>query len=155
MQIAQLPGLGEASATSSTRPFFVRGPQPRRGIDPRSTSWEYWVVDALVDGWTEAGYDISLLGPILNQIITSRAVQQGYMRHGLATVTELMQQAPCIYNGVFAVGGHQWASSRCSGLARSIPSGPRPVDPCDEGAGAGWMDRCNEATMRGTRKRMA
>eukprot|EP00439_Symbiodinium_sp_Y106_P038625 s6403_g4.t1 len=117
------------------RPFFVRGPQPRRGIDPRSTSWEYWVVDALVDleGWTEAGYDISLLGPILNQIITSRAVQQGYMRHGLATVTELMQQAPCICDGVFAVGGHQWASSMesdmfwgCSGLARSIPTW-RPV----------------------------
>ena len=123
--VAQLHGLGEVASLSSSRPFFVREPLPRRELDRRCTSRELWALDALIDleGWTTAGYDVSLLYPVLRQTVISRAIE-GYTCHGLATVDELALQAPCNFNGIFPVGGHQWVATMesemfwgCSGLA--------------------------------------
>ena len=96
-----------------------------RELDRRCTSRELWALDALIDleGWTTAGYDVSLLYPVLRQPVISRAIE-GYTCHGLATVDELALQAPCNFNGIFPVGGHQWVATMesemfwgCSGLA--------------------------------------
>ena len=109
IMVAQLHGLGEQASSSSTRPFFVRGPQPRRQIDCRSTSWEYWTDDAAlidVEGWHIAGYDTSCLFPLHDNRYSSemwRATRHmpsrehgGYMENemfwccsGLATATGL------------------------------------------------------------------
>ncbi|CAE7264174.1 R1A1-element\ORF2 [Symbiodinium sp. CCMP2592] len=139
--LAQLHGLGELSASSSTRPPFVRGPRPQREVDPRWTTWEWWTHDALFDiqGWSVAGFGTEHLYDLLRLHVTARQ-REGYTRHALATVDDLQRAAHEFSSvGPAAPGGPEWAEFMetemfwcCSGIPRTRPRTPSLSDTDDE-----------------------